>query len=64
MSDSTTPTGLTTYWQQQIDQWKTSGQSQAKFCQTHDLLYHRFVYWRRKFDWRGHRVDVTRVLAC
>jgi hypothetical protein len=50
MSDPATPTDLAAYWQQQIDQWKSSGQSQAKFCQTNDLSYHRFVYWRRKFE--------------
>ena len=36
--------------QQQIGLWKSSGQSQAKFCQTNNLSYHRFVYWRRKFE--------------
>jgi hypothetical protein len=41
---------LAAYWQQHIDQWKISGQSQAKFCQTNDLSYHRFVYWRHKFE--------------
>jgi hypothetical protein len=50
MSDPTTPTDLAAYWQQHIDQWKSSGQSQVKFCQTNDLSYHRFVYWRRKFE--------------
>ena len=50
MSDPATPTDLAAYWQQHINQWKSSGQSQAKFCQTNDLLYHRFVYWRRKFE--------------
>jgi hypothetical protein len=50
MGDPTTPTDLAAYWQQQMDQWKSSGQSQTKFCQANDLPYHRFVYWRRKFE--------------
>jgi len=50
MSDPITPTDLTAHWKQQIDQWRKSGQSQAKFCQTNDLPYHRFVYWRSKFE--------------
>ena len=25
-------------------------QSQKEFCQAHDLPYHRFVYWRKKFE--------------
>jgi hypothetical protein len=50
MSDPATLTDLAAYWQPQIDQWKTSGQSQAKFCQAHDLPYPRFLYWRRKLE--------------
>jgi hypothetical protein len=54
MSDPATPADLAVYWQQDIDQWKSSGQSQVKFCQANDLSYHRFVYWRHKFE-RGPR---------
>jgi hypothetical protein len=50
MSDPATPTDLAAHWQQHIDQWKDSGLSQPKFCQANDLTYHRFVYWRRKFE--------------
>ena len=50
MSDPATPTDLAAYWQQHTDQWKNSGLSQTKFCQANDLPYHRFVYWRRKFE--------------
>lgn len=39
----------TNYWRQQIKAWECSGQSQKTFCQSHDLNYHRFGYWRRKF---------------
>jgi hypothetical protein len=50
MSDPITPTDLAAYWQQHIDQWQGSGLSQPKYCQANDLTYHRFVYWRRKFE--------------
>jgi len=43
------------YWKQQIQAWKLSGLSQAQFCKDNNLIYHRFVYWRGKFD------DATRV---
>ncbi len=43
---------LAEYWQVQINSWRTSGESQAAFCKAHDLSYHRFTYWRRKFDER------------
>jgi hypothetical protein len=39
---------LLEYWQQQIDAWQRSGLSGAQFCVTQQLVYHRFVYWRRK----------------
>ena len=50
MNDPTTPADLAAYWQQQIDHWKGTDQSQVKFCLANDLPYHRFVYWRRKFE--------------
>ena len=40
---------LTAFWQEQIDAWKASGQSQKAFCKAHDLNYPRFGYWLRKF---------------
>jgi|SRR5210317_589066 len=43
---------LAEYWRTQINHWRTSGESQASFCKTHNLNYHRFTYWRRKFDER------------
>ena len=42
-------TALASYWKQQIEAWQASNQSQKAFCRVHDLDYHRFGYWRRKF---------------
>ena len=39
-----------TYWKEWIEAWKDSGISQRKFCQANDLLYARFLYWRRKLE--------------
>ena len=50
MASSSKTEGLAEYWQGQINCWRTSGESQASFCKTHELSYHRFTYWRRKFD--------------
>jgi hypothetical protein len=36
------------YWQQHIDTWRQSGQSQQRYCQTHGLALATFGYWRRK----------------
>ena len=40
---------LAAYWQQRVEAWQESGQSQRGFCETSDLNYHRFGYWVRKF---------------
>ena len=53
MSRKATSEALSSYWQQQIDRWQISGQSQQTFCRTHDLIYHQFLYWRRKFEGRS-----------
>ena len=37
------------YWQAHVDAWKSSSQSGAAYCKTHELVYHQFVYWRQKF---------------
>ena len=50
MSDVTEPQALATYWKQQVEAWKLSGLSQNQFCKTNELSYHRFVYWRGKFE--------------
>ena len=51
----TDPTDLPAYWKGRIEAWKRSGESQSQFCQANDLSYHRFVYWRRKFEGAGRR---------
>ncbi len=40
---------LANYWQQQLEAWQSSGQTQQAYCKTHELSYHRFGYWHRKF---------------
>jgi hypothetical protein len=35
-------------WQARIDAYRASGLSGSRFCQAHDLIYHQFVYWRKK----------------
>jgi hypothetical protein len=50
MNDITDPAKLAAYWKEQVDAWKSAGTSQIKFCQANELSYHRFVYWRRKFE--------------
>jgi len=50
MDASPQPEALQEFWKQQVDAWKHSGLSGAKFCEANQLVYHRFVYWRQKFS--------------
>jgi hypothetical protein len=43
-----TPTERAHVWQQHINDWKTSGVSGSAYCKQQSLIYHQFVYWRRK----------------
>lgn len=49
MNQSSSRTEQQVRWQQHITHWQQSGQTQAAFCDAHDLVYHQFTYWRRKF---------------
>ena len=49
MSSREESASLASYWKQRIEAWQSTNQSQKAFCQAHDLNYHRFGYWRRKF---------------
>ena len=49
MSSKAESEALARYWQQQIEVWQSSGQTQQDYCKTHELNYHRFGYWLRKF---------------
>ncbi len=36
-------------WNTHITSWHASRLSQAEYCRRHELKFHQFVYWRRKF---------------
>jgi hypothetical protein len=50
---------LSQYWREHIDAWRDSGGSGAAYCQLHQLAYHRFNYWRRKFRGLDSRAQLT-----
>jgi len=37
------------FWKTHIASWQASCVSQAEYCRRHELKFHQFVYWRRKF---------------
>ena len=44
MSSKAESEALTRYWQQQIEAWQSSGQTQQAYCKANELSYHRFGY--------------------
>ncbi len=49
----TSPDDRTTradFWQQHVQQWKSTPLSQVAYCREHALNFHRFNYWYRKTD--------------
>jgi hypothetical protein len=36
-------------WNTHITSWQASRLSQTEYCRRHELKFHQFVYWRRKF---------------
>ena len=36
-------------WNGHITRWQASRLSQTEYCRRHELTFHQFVYWRRKF---------------
>ena len=37
------------YWKRQIESWRSSGKTQLAFCQEHELKFHQFTYWKKRF---------------
>ncbi|HHJ18830.1 MAG TPA: IS66 family insertion sequence hypothetical protein [Gammaproteobacteria bacterium] len=42
------PQPLADHWEEHLQDWQQSNQSQSAYCREHGLNYHRFTYWRRK----------------
>lgn len=44
---------LSDYWHHHIQSWQQTDNTQSSYCRTHNLNYHRFIYWRRKLTAYG-----------
>ncbi len=42
---------LRTSWSQEVAQHAASGQSEAEWCQVHEIKLSTFIYWRRRLSW-------------
>ena len=61
MDHEPTPSSRPAYWQDHMERWQQSGQSQKAYCREQDLSYFRFQYWRRRFrEDEQHDVQRTR----
>jgi transposase len=38
------------FWQAHIQAWQRSGYSLAAYGKHHNLVYHRLIYWKSKFE--------------
>jgi len=63
MPSKATSEALSREWRKHIEAWSASGQSQQAFCKQLDLNYHRFTYWRRKFQEQAHQESPRRSSA-
>ena len=39
---------LQPFWESHLSAWKETNLSQSTYCQEHELVVHRFGYWKRK----------------
>lgn len=37
------------FWKAHVQAWQDSGYNLAEYCQHHQLVYHRLIYWKTKF---------------
>ena len=38
------------FWKTHITAWQSSGYSLAEYAKHHNLIYHRLIYWKTKFE--------------
>ena len=36
------------FWSEHIKEWRESGLNQSEYCRKHDLVPHRFTYWKNR----------------
>ena len=41
-------TEIRSFWKNQIEGWQESGLPQVEYCRKHNLIPHRFTYWKQK----------------
>ena len=47
------------FWQEHVETYLVSGYNKSQYCRQHDLTYHRFLHWCRKFTKIGEEEAVN-----
>ena len=37
------------HWKRHIESWQSGDLTQSEYCRNHNLIYHRFIYWKKQF---------------
>jgi hypothetical protein len=54
---------LRKFWKTHLETWEKSGLLQKECCRQHDLIYHRFVYWKARFKSKNLPVKFVQVAS-
>ena len=54
---------LRKFWKTHLETWEESGLPQKEYCRQHNLIYHRFVYWKARFKSRNLPVKFVQVAS-
>ena len=54
---------LRKFWKTHLDKWEESGLPQKEYCRQHNLIYHRFVYWKARFKSKNLPVKFVQVAS-
>ena len=49
------------FWKHHIDSWRAGNLNQSQYCRQHQLNFHRFVYWKRKFTAQNQQSPISLV---
>jgi len=54
---------LRKFWKIHLETWEESGLPQKEYCRQHNLIYHRFVYWKARFKSKNLPVKFVQVAS-
>jgi hypothetical protein len=54
-------TEIRSFWKKQIQEWQESGLPQVEYCRKHNLIPHRFTYWKQKLVKKATEAPISLV---